>query len=337
MKPAAIIALLFFTGLSWCSGEITTEPVLIQVVVTNETGGGSPASDAEVALTIYQDSKPLDRRVGRSDAQGVCSFQEVPTGLGMAVVATAKNQDMMFSSRPMSLEHAHDTRYQLDISVYDVSTDTSALSVGTHHLVVRADPQGLFIDEYLQIINTSDKAVTSAEKTPDGRPTVLKVYLPAGYKDITFSKYFQEQALIMTDEGFMDTMAVPPGRHDAVFTYGLKADASTVQIVKKAGLPTKDLMVFSQLNGASIEGLNEPLGQMTINNGSPADYFPSVSLEAGEQISFKITGLSIAPDPDELWVMFGVIFGVIVLIGIIRMVTQKKQKPSDSASENESQ
>ncbi|MHC5085036.1 MAG: hypothetical protein ACYSOV_05475, partial [Planctomycetota bacterium] len=220
MKPAARM-MVFLACLSWCLGEITTEPVLIQVVVTNETAG-SPASDAEVALTIYQDSEPLDRRVGRSDARGVCSFQEVPTGLGMAVVATAMNQDMMFSSRPMSLEHAHDAMYQLEIVVYDVSTDTSALSIGTHHLVVRVAPQGLFIDEYLQVINDSDKAVTSEEKTPEGKPAVLKVYLPAGFKDIIYSKYFQEQALIMTDDGFIDTMAVPPGRHDAVFTYAVK-------------------------------------------------------------------------------------------------------------------
>jgi hypothetical protein len=326
--------MVFLACLSWCLGEITTEPVLIQVVVTNETAG-SPASDAEVALTIYQDSEPLDRRVGWSDAQGLCSFQEVPTGLGMAVVATAMNQDMMFSSRPMSLEHAHDKMYQLEIVVYDVSTDTSALSIGTHHLVVRVAPQGLFIDEYLQVINDSDKAVTSEEKTPDGKPAVLKVYLPAGFKDITYSKYFQEQALIMTDEGFIDTMAVPPGRHDAVFTYALEADTTSIQIAKKASLPTQDLMVFSQLSGASIAGLDEPLGQMTINNGSPADYFPSVSLETGEQIDFKITGLTIAQDPDDLWMMFGVIFGVIILIGIARTWTHKKQ--SVSASEDEGQ
>jgi hypothetical protein len=60
--------------------------------------------------------------------------------------------------------------YQLEIVVYDVSTDTSALSIGTHHLVVRVAPQGLFIDEYLQVINDSDKAVTSEEKTPEGKP-----------------------------------------------------------------------------------------------------------------------------------------------------------------------
>ena len=333
MKPAARM-MVFLACLSWCLGEITTEPVLIQVVVTNETAG-SPASDAEVALTIYQDSEPLDRRVGRSDALGVCSFQEVPTGLGMAVVATAMNQDMMFSSRPMSLEHAHDAMYQLEIVVYDVSTDTSALSIGTHHLVVRVAPQGLFIDEYLQVINDSDKAVTSEEKTPDGKPAVLKVYLPAGFKDIIYSKYFQEQALIMTDDGFIDTMAVPPGRHDAVFTYAVKTETPSVQIIKKAALPTKELMVFSQLSGASIAGLDEPIGQMTINNGSPADYFPSVSLETGDQISFEITGLSIAQDPDDLWIMFGVIFGVMILIGIVRTWTHKKQ--SVSASDKEGQ
>jgi hypothetical protein len=58
-------------------------------------------------------------------------------------------------------------------------------------------------------------------------------------------------------------------------------------------------------------------------------------LEAGEQIDFKITGLTIAQDPDDLWMMFGVIFGVIILIGIVRTWTHRKQRVS--ASENEGQ
>lgn len=328
MKSAAMIIMALCVCLPWCSAEITTEPVSIQVVVTNETGGGAAARNAEVVLTVYQDGKPLDRQEGRSDDEGICLFDNVPTGKGRVAAATARHQEMMFASRAMSLEHAHDAMYQMPISVYDVSNDTSALSVGTHHFVIRVDPQGIFVDEYLQIINSSDKAVTSTEKTPDGRAMVLKVYLPAGFKDIKCSKYFQEHALVITEEGFIDTMAIPPGRHDAVFTYALEADKSTIQIVKTVGLPTEDFMVFSQLSGAVIENLGQPIGQMVLGNGKSADYFQSVSLEPGGQVRFMITGLSVPQDQDDLWVMFGVIFGVIVLAGMIRMLTQKRQRSS---------
>lgn len=324
MRSAAMMTILFTASLSWCSAEITTEPVLIQVRVTNETGGRSPAPDVEVALTIYKNSELVDRRVSRSDAQGTCSFEQVPTGSGMAVVATAKNQDMMFSSRPMSLEHAHEPMYQLDISVYDVSTDTSALSIGTHHFVIRVNPQGIVVDEYLQIINDSDKAVTSAEKTPDGRPIVMQVYLPAGFKEITFLKYFEKHAVMITEEGFIDTMAVPPGNHDAVFSYVLEPDSSTLPITAKVGLPTEDFMVFSQLNGARIEGLGQPLGQMVLSNGSSADYYPSTSLQAGDKLSFEITDLTVAQNQDDLWIILGIVFGAIVLVGLARTRIQRK-------------
>ncbi|MHC4855851.1 MAG: hypothetical protein ACYS72_05550 [Planctomycetota bacterium] len=331
MKSAVLIIIILLTGcLSWCSAEITTEPISIQVVVTNETGGGNPAGDAEVILTVYRDGEPVDRKEGRSDENGVCLFESVPTGQGMAVVANAKNQEMMFGSRPMSLEHAHEKMYQMHVSVYDVSSDTSVLSIGTHHFVIRVDPQGIFVDEYLQIINSSDKAVTSTEKTPDGRPIILNVYLPAGFKDVKCSKYFEEHALVITEEGFIDTMAVPPGRHDAVFTYTLEPESTTLSIAKKVGLPTKDFMVFSQLSGASIEGLNEPLGQMKLNNGNPADYYSSVSLDRGSEVNFKIIGLSAPQRQDDLWIMFGIVFGAIVLVGVVRMIMQKKRQPSNS-------
>jgi hypothetical protein len=323
MKRATGIFLVLWVCLSWCSGEITTEPVLIQVVVTNETGGLSPAADAEVTLTIYRDNKVLEQRTGRSDRQGVCPFEQVPTGRAMAVVASAKNQDMMFSSRAISLEHAHEPMYQLDISVYDVSTDTSVLSIGTHHFVLQLEPQGVFVDEYIQIVNDSDRAVISDQKTPDGKPVVLELFLPMGFKDVSYSKYFVEHAIVTTDRGFIDTMAVPPGKHDAVFSYPLKSDSGTLQVVKKVSLPTKDFRVFTQLRGASLDGLSTPLGQMTLSNGSSADYYPSASLQAGDEVSFKITGLSVAQDQDDLWVMFGAIFGVVTLVGIIRLFARK--------------
>lgn len=325
MKTAVVIVNILCVCLSFslaATGDAVSS-VSIQVRITNETAGASPALDTEVALVLYRDSEAVDRRVGSLDAQGLCSFEDVHTGPGMAAVATAKHQNMMFSSRPISLEHVHDNFYELPVSVYDVSTDTSVLSIGTHHLVVRIDPQGLFVDEYLQIINNSDEAVTSTEKTPDGRPIVLKVYLPEGFRDIKCSKYFEEHALVMTEEGFFDTMAVPPGRHDAVFTYGLEMTSSTLDLIKKAGLPTEDFMIFSQLKGASLEGLAQSLGQMTLSDGSLADYYPSITLDPGNQVSFKITGLSYQKDQRDLWIMFGGIFGLVVVVGVLRTIRQK--------------
>lgn len=329
MKSAVMAFIFLGVCLPWCSAGIAAEPVSIEVVVTNETGGPAPAADAEVVLTVYQDGKPFQRKEGRSNERGVCLFEAVPVGKGRVAAATAKHQEMMFASRSMALEHAHEKSYQLPISVYDVSDDTSVLSIGTHHFVLRVEPRGIFVDEYLQIINRSDRAVTAAEKTPDGRPMVLKVFLPDGFEEVKCSRYFEEHALVHTKDGFIDTMAVPPGRHDAVFTYALKPAADPVVITKKAGLPTADFMVFSQLSGASLEGLGQPIGQMVIDNGKQADYFASVPLEAGGNVSFSITGLAVATDQNDLWMMFGVIFGLIVLVGAIRLFASKKQPASN--------
>jgi hypothetical protein len=332
MRTAAIISVMLGMCLStaWAApGAVSS--LSIQVTVTNETSG-APAVDAEVALTVYQDNKPIEERTAAADAEGSCVFKDVPAGPGIAAVATAKHQEMMFGGRPISLEHLHDDLQHLHVTVYDVSTDTSVLSIGTHHMVIRVDPQGLFVDEYLQIVNDSDFAVTSGQKSPDGRPIVLKVYLPAGFKDVKYTQYFEEHAIILSEDGFVDTMAVPPGRHDAVITYALEIDAPSLKIIKKAGLPTQDFMVFAQLKGASIEGLNEPLGQMTLNNGSPADYFALGSLDSGEQIGLQITGLNVQQNQNDLWTMFGIIFGVIVAAGILRIWIQKKPQtlPADS-------
>jgi hypothetical protein len=114
-------------------------------------------------------------------------------------------------------------------------------------------------------------------------------------------------------------MAMPPGNdHRAVFSYTLDINSKTMDIVKKPSLPTSEFMLFSQLGQEKIEGLGPPNGRMTLADGTLAEYFSLSNLNTGDKITFQVSGFSVANSERDLWIILGVVFGIIALVVIFR-------------------
>ena len=147
--------------------------------------------------------------------------------------------------------------------------------------------------------------------------------LPKGFKDLACSRYFEQQALVVTKDGFYDTMAMPPGQQDAEFSYRLDLDSETIDITKKISLTTSEFMVFSLLDKGTVQGLGESKGQVTLANGRLAEYFSSPVQKAGEQIKFQLTGLNFNKSNRYVLITLIVVFACIALLVILRLRGQK--------------
>ena len=147
--------------------------------------------------------------------------------------------------------------------------------------------------------------------------------LPVGFKDLTCSRYFQENALVITKDGFYDTMAIPPGQYDADFSYRLKIDSETIDIVKKISLPTSEFMVFSLLDKGQLQGLGNSGGEVNLADGSSAEYFSFPELKAAEQIKFQLTGFNVTKSNSNVVIILTVIFALMALLVIWRLRGQK--------------
>jgi hypothetical protein len=175
------------------------------------------------------------------------------------------------------------------------------------------------ITEYMQLKNSSDMAVISKQRDEQRMPIVLKIMLPMEFKNLRCSSYFEEAALVITEDGFYDTMAMPPGNdHRAVFSYTLDINSKTMDIVKKLSLPTSEFVLFSQLGQEKIEGLGSPNGRMTLADGTSAEYFSLSNLDTGDKITFQVSGFSVANSERDSWIILGVVFGIIALVVIFR-------------------
>ncbi|MHC4733177.1 MAG: hypothetical protein ACYTDW_01780 [Planctomycetota bacterium] len=91
----------------------------------------------EVNVDIYENSQLLHSLKGEVAADGKAVFDDVPIGDNIIALARAKHQDMMFNGRVVGLKPTED-RHLAHVEVYDVSWDKSHLSVGVHHIIIKA-------------------------------------------------------------------------------------------------------------------------------------------------------------------------------------------------------
>jgi hypothetical protein len=316
--------LLWFSPLTCIAEEehVVISNAVLTVSVTNGTKNGTTVEGDEANVMVYQHNQLLHTLNGKVDVKGEVVFENVSAGDHMVAVVQVKHKDMMFGSSQILLNPSED-KYFANVQVFDVSDDQSPLSVQTHHVIIKARSDVLAITEYMQLNNSSDMAIISKQRDSKDRSIVLEIMLPEGYKNFQSSTYFEEKALVFKENGFYDTMAVPPGEYPITFSYTININSENMDIVKRMYLPTSSFVVFAELGQASLQGLGTP-EKITGANGTPMNYYKLSNIAMGKEVAFKITGFNISKSNLTTWVVLAVALGVVMFFVIIRLRTEKK-------------
>ena len=322
IKFTGIISLVLTIVGVWAQEPPASEAVhghALTVKVVNGTQGGEVAEGSPVTVHFYQNGQLLEQTSAVTDSEGTCTILDIPTGSDVAAVAQAKHANMMFSSSPVKLgDHPHGVT--LTVTVFDVVYDNTLIRAGTHHIIIKRHGESIQVTEYLQLINDQDKAILANQKDTQGKPIVVQVDLPEGFRNLRFSSYFDPQAVVMTESGFYDTMAIPPGQYHAVFTYELSARDDVIEFKKDMTLPLHSVMIFVQTNNMTASGLGEPTGQMTLQDGLQTEYY-NVDVSQDAVIQFQLELLKLPQDAaDRTWWILTAVFGVVVVLGLFRLM-----------------
>lgn len=309
------------------NGVSTRTPTVLTVQVVNGTANGSPVEGDEVVVELYRREGLADSLTARVGADGTAVFDTMPTELPAQAVARVKHQDMMFRGGPVVLP-ADGGDITASVQVYDVSDDTGLLSVGTHHVNIAVRNGSLTFAEYMQLWNKSDVAVCGARRDDRGKPMVLEIDLPDGFKDLTATGYLVPTALVVTDTGFYDTLATPPGEHHVRFSYNLDVKRGTTEITRVIGLPTSELTVFWEGLPGKIKGLGEPDGKLVDSQGRPVEYYLRPDLKAGDVVTLQVSGLRAGRSQDRTWLILAVVFAAVMIIAVLKV-----RKPKSAAGD----
>lgn len=296
---------------------------VLTVEVMNGTVNGSSVLGDEVTVQVYRHGELLYSFDGKVGPNNQAVFEEVPIGTHVIGVVSAKHQEMMFKGRAFALGGPN-KNISAEVTVFDVSEDTSALSVVTHHIMIKPRGNELEIAEFMQLVNSSDMAVRSSRRDSRDNSIVLEIKLPKGFENLESSSYFEKGSLVITKDGFYDILAVPPGEYQIRFSYRLRINSRSMDIVKGISLPTKSLVIFAEAGGVKVEGLGEADSTVVQPNGTASPYYKRSNLAAGEEIAFKITGFNVGGMDSSSWVVLAVVFGIVVVFVILRLFVVKK-------------
>ena len=298
----------------------------LAVQVISGTADGGAVTDDEVVVQIFEGRHLLHTFNARADAEGKAVFENVPEGEHLTAVARARHQNMMFAGQPVSLRPAEDG-HVASVQVFDVSTDKSKLLVETHHLILKALPGALEVTEYMQLKNSCDKAISSSERDDQNRTIVLDVKLPRRFKNLRSFSYFEDDALVITEKGFYDIMAVPPGEQHITFSYTLDVRSEVMDFAKTISLPTSEFVLFATLGRANIQGLDRTTEQATRSNGEAMQYYELDNLAPGEEIAFQLEGLDTGSSGLLTWIILGFVLGAVIILTALRLRREKETDP----------
>ncbi len=291
--------------------------VTLTVEVVNATASGVSVEGDVVFLAVYHGQQQVSAKEVFVDSAGLAVFKNVSGGKHFHAVMRARHSDMMFSGQSIRLDCPGDDAYG-KVEVYDVGLDNSVITVGTHHLSLKIEGQSLVVTEFMQLINATDKAVSSSNTDKGGEPKVIEISLPAGFSDLKFSKYFVESAVVATDDGFYDTMAIPPGAYDASFSYKIDLQKSVLGLQKNISISTKEFTVFSMLDGPVLEGAGQAEGKFFMADGTEAQYYAASSYSAGDKVALQVTGIEAAGYGRMLLVVTVAVVVLLVAAGVKR-------------------
>jgi mono/diheme cytochrome c family protein len=261
-----------------------TGSVAVQLI--NGSGGSTP-SDVPVTLYGFDDMQNTYSATLTTGANGLYTFSNINMPEGRVFMAGANYASSVYGSDIVTVNPAT-PELNLQITVYDTTTDISALTADRLHILFDfSQPDVAQVIEVFIISNPSKQAVVSANQDH----TVVTFPLPAGYSNLQFQDGTLGGRYIEVKQGFADTSTVSPGVGDytVIFAFQMPYNRK-LDFVQPISLPTSAVVVMVPEKGVKV--ISDHL-----QDGGTLDYkdltyhkYDGSGLIAGSSLEFTLSG-----------------------------------------------
>jgi mono/diheme cytochrome c family protein len=268
--------------------------------VTNGSGGAIPADLKAVLHTFDHDTTTQQFNEAATQevpvaADGTYMFANLSMAQTRAYYVSVDYAGTTYESEPAIPQKDGNTSYDLPVTIYDTTTDTSGVAADQVHIILDySKPDVVQIVEFFIITNPGTKTIVPAEKGG----SVIKISLPKGYTNLQFEQGAIGDRYLKTDDGFADTGSIAPGaqKYQIVFAFDLP--------LPKPGLFGGQKLEFTQpltmkANAVSVlvpEGVTlasstfSPGGIQDMGTGGKFQVYNAVGLEAGKTLDISASG-----------------------------------------------
>ncbi len=222
-----------------------------------------------------------------TNADGSYIFDNVSMPPGRAFVVITEYGDTAYNSN-VGLVEAGQNMLNLPLEIFDTTTDASVLSTDRLHMFFEfVDSKTVRVVELYVISNLSNKTLVSPG---EGQPTV-RFTLPEGAENLEFQEGALGNRYVKTEDGFGDTVAVPPGQgqYEVLYAYTMPYDRK-LELEQPVSLPVEAVVILVPEGGVKIKS------DMLVDSGTQdvqgAKYrlFEGSSLLPGDNLRLSISG-----------------------------------------------
>lgn len=269
------------------SAEIgeTTQKGAIRGMVTNASGGALPIA-SEVMLHGFDAMQLVISQTTQLSEDASFSFPEVDLAEGLTFFATLQHEGVTYGSEFITLDQPAES-LELPITVYDATTELSALKIDRLHLFLeQLDDKTMRVAELFVMSNMGDQTIVAQNQ---GDP-VVTFNLPPGAQDLEFQSGELGGRFVKTADGFGDTASIYPGQsnYQILLAYTLPFQRK-LEFSQKMTLSTDAIVVLIPEEGFTLKGNNLVSAGTQDVSGVPFSLYNLDGLEAGEVLSLSVS------------------------------------------------
>ena len=248
---------------------------------------GQGIAEHRIMLVCLGPNREVQRRPGKTDAQGQFLFDNLETGERCEYVVGILYTGQLHQSESIRLAPGqHRTGVVVEVSATSPQPVEGAmpqLQVANHLMLIALHGDHLEIREVVRLLNHG-----AASSAGSGGPS-LYLPLPQGYYNLTDVQGLTPEHVRLHTAGLYYTAPLPPGEHRVIYTYSLPFRHDVMTILAQRGLPTATLDVLVEDEHLVVTSDLQPNGRVAIES-RPFFHFRGTDLAAHTRSWLQLTG-----------------------------------------------
>jgi mono/diheme cytochrome c family protein len=275
-------------GPMFSSASLTGGGIISGTVTNGTTGAKVP--DLTVEMAIFDGTTLVDQRTAQTDAAGLYRFEGLPTDPNLVFATrTEYPAGVTDTSEAASFQPDQD-QIDLPLPVYETTTDGSGVRADRVHYIVDFQDGQALIAELVVFSLDGDRSYVG-----DGAG-VLRFNLPAGAQGLSISDGDLGGRYIQVDNGFVDTLPLPPGqaRRQVLYRYAVPYSGGMLDLQRSLAYPAANVNALIADQGEKVS--SEGLDNQGVRQTQSGNFYNLVGqdLPAGQPITIHLSGLSAA-------------------------------------------
>lgn len=262
---------------------------VIRGKVLNGTMDGTGVADVELTLHQHGDGQEKQGGSTKTDKGGAFSFPGLSSEKEKAYYVRATYKGVEYYSPTVSFGDKRELL--LNLTVYETTDEDTNISVKMHHVFIGLEGGVLLIQEIMVLENNGDRVYVGYREVESGKREVLRISLPKRATALETLKGLMGCCIEKTEDGFIDTMDIKPGRKEIRFSYKVDYGSSRYELSKRLYAKTESIDFLIPDQG--IKAKSDML-EFKGSVGNPGQRFLHLSgkdLAKGSRIALELRGL----------------------------------------------